>query len=48
MKTIKITLLLALLFAGFTSCTEQDLNDDEVLSSEESTSTYYTGGDVDE
>jgi len=48
MKTIKITLLLAVLFTGFTSCTEQELNDDTMLSQEESASTYYTGGDVDE
>jgi len=48
MKTIKITLLLALLFAGFTSCTEQELNDDTMLSSETSHSEYDTGGDIDD
>jgi len=48
MKTIKITLLLALLFAGFTSCTEQELNDDTMLTQEESSSQYDTGGDIDE
>jgi len=48
MKTIKITLLLALLFAGFTSCTEQELNDDTMLLEETSHSEYDTGGDIDD
>ena len=48
MKALKITLLVAVLATVFTSCTKQDLNDDEVLGAQESHSTYYTGGDVDE
>ncbi|MCF7559930.1 hypothetical protein L3X39_04710 [Sabulilitoribacter multivorans] len=35
MKALKITLILALLFASFTSCTKQDLNEDDVLESPE-------------
>ncbi|GAA4939769.1 hypothetical protein GCM10023314_10640 [Algibacter agarivorans] len=31
MKTLKITLILALFFASLTSCTKQDLNEDDVL-----------------
>ncbi|MDN3664582.1 hypothetical protein QWY92_04120 [Algibacter miyuki] len=44
MKTLKITFVLALLVVGFTSCTEQDLNDGNV--SEDFTD--FTGGDIDE
>jgi len=35
MKTLKITLLIAVLFATFTSCTKEDLNEDDVLTLEE-------------
>ncbi|WP_242202089.1 hypothetical protein [Aestuariivivens insulae] len=31
MKALKLTLLVAVLFAAFTSCTKQDLNEDDVL-----------------
>lgn len=31
MKSLKITLILALLFASFTSCVKQDLNEDDLL-----------------
>jgi len=31
MKTLKITLLLAVLFASLSSCTKQDLNEDDLL-----------------
>lgn len=31
MKALKITLILALLLALFTSCTKQDLNENDVL-----------------
>ena len=48
MKTLKITLLVAVLATAFGSCTEQDLNDNEVLGNQESDSAYYTGGDVDD
>jgi hypothetical protein len=55
MKAIKITLLLALLFAGFTSCTEQELNDDTMLTQEEGarklpfqSAASDTGADIDD
>ncbi|WP_405293768.1 hypothetical protein [Algibacter sp. Ld11] len=48
MKALKITLLVAVLATAFASCTEQDLNDDEILGNDEATSAYYTGGDIDE
>ncbi|WP_157831529.1 hypothetical protein [Confluentibacter flavum] len=31
MKTLKITLLLAVLFGTLSSCTKQDLNEDDLL-----------------
>tara|TARA_R110000868_G_scaffold276527_2_gene536209 strand:- start:139 stop:291 length:153 start_codon:yes stop_codon:yes gene_type:complete len=31
MKALKITLILAFLLTLFTSCTKQDLNDDDIL-----------------
>lgn len=31
MKALKITLILAVLFVTFSSCTKQDLNEDDVL-----------------
>jgi hypothetical protein len=31
MKTLKITLILALMLAAFTSCVEQDLNEEEAI-----------------
>ncbi|WP_396602975.1 hypothetical protein [Algibacter sp. R77976] len=30
MKSLKITLIAALFFAGLTSCTKQDLNEDDI------------------
>ncbi|GAB1857224.1 hypothetical protein MHTCC0001_20600 [Flavobacteriaceae bacterium MHTCC 0001] len=45
MKSLKITLLLAVLFASLTACVEQDLNEDDLL---EDANTYInspgTGG----
>lgn len=38
MKALKITLILAVLAVSFTSCTKQDLNEDEVIT------THATGG----
>ena len=35
MKALKITLILAVLFTMFTSCTKQDLNEDDVLGNPE-------------
>ncbi|WP_274474009.1 hypothetical protein [Mangrovimonas aestuarii] len=48
MKTLKITLLLALLFTVFTSCVQQDLDEDEVLEDTNQTEELFTGGGVDE
>lgn len=45
MKTLKITLIVALFFASLTSCTKQDLNEDDVLLD---THAYYKDGDVNE
>jgi len=47
MKALKITFLLALLVTVFTSCTEQDLNDDSLLAGDQTENTD-TGGDIDE
>lgn len=47
MKALKITLILALLLTIFTSCTRQDLNEEDVLNDPE-TEEYYTGGQVKE
>jgi len=47
MKALKITLIVAVLFASLTSCTKQDLNEDDVLESPETETTIYIGGDVD-
>jgi len=44
MKALKITLLLALLVTVFTSCTKQDLNEDDVLTAPETEETLFTGG----
>ncbi len=43
MKALKITLILAVLFASLTSCVKQDLNEDDLL---ENTENYMppTGG----
>jgi hypothetical protein len=44
MKTFKITLILALIFASITSCTKQDLNEDDLLVSPEVEAAPFTGG----
>lgn len=44
MKSLKITLLLAVLFACFTSCVEQDLNEDDLLVAEKEMEMPATGG----
>lgn len=45
MKSLKITLILALLLTMFTSCTKQDLSEDDVLQSPETEKSMpYTGG----
>ncbi|MBU2949958.1 hypothetical protein KO493_04520 [Tamlana agarivorans] len=43
MKILKITLLVALFIALFTSCTEQDLHEDDLLI-EDTTTILYTDG----
>jgi len=48
MKALKITLIVALFFTALTSCTKQDLNEDDVLVSPETQTTVYIGGDIDE
>lgn len=48
MKALRITFILALLFLAFASCTKQDLNEDDVLVTDDSQETYFTGGGVDE
>lgn len=48
MKALKITLILAVIFATFTSCTKQDLNEDDVLVTPDSNETYFTGGGIDD
>ena len=47
MKTLKITLILALFFASLTSCTKQDLNEDDVLINTD-TQSVFTGGAIQE
>ena len=44
MKSLKITLILALLLTAFTSCTKQDLSEDDVLESPETEEVLFTGG----
>ncbi|MFS4483675.1 hypothetical protein ACKGJY_11700 [Hyunsoonleella sp. 2307UL5-6] len=45
MRTLKITLLLAVLFASLTSCVKQDLNEDDLLiDTETETQMPPTGG----
>ncbi|MBP0905674.1 hypothetical protein ACFSKN_16460 [Mariniflexile gromovii] len=48
MKSLKITLIVAVIFASLTSCTKQDLNEDDVLRSPNTQETLYTGGDIDQ
>ncbi|MFD0990185.1 hypothetical protein ACFQ1R_08760 [Mariniflexile jejuense] len=48
MKALKITFILALLITSLTSCTKQDLNEDDILKSPETENVLYTGGDIDE
>ena len=51
MKTLKITLIAAIFFASLTSCTEQDLNEDNVLADDSTTTEEVepiTGGGADD
>ncbi|WP_158655253.1 hypothetical protein [Flavivirga eckloniae] len=49
MKALKITLFAAALFATLVSCTEQDLNEDDLLNTGDNTSVPvpFTGGGLD-
>ena len=44
MKALKTTLILAMLIATLTSCTKQELNEDEVLQTTEASPVPVTGG----
>jgi len=44
MKSLKITLLVALFFASITSCTKQDLTEDDIQIAPETENTLFTGG----
>ena len=49
MKTLKITLITALFFMSLSSCTKQDLNEDDIQGDLNKTElTLFTGGNVDE
>jgi len=43
MKILKITLMLALLLTALTSCTKQDLNEDDALISPSESHATHTG-----
>jgi hypothetical protein len=45
MKALKFTLIVAVVFATLTSCTKQDLNEDDVLI-DDTQSTFFTGGQI--
>ncbi len=45
MKTLRFTLLIAVLFATLSSCTKQDLNEDDLL--DDPTPIVVIGGDGD-
>ncbi|WP_186525802.1 hypothetical protein [Seonamhaeicola sediminis] len=46
MKALKLTLIAAVLLVAFSSCTKQDLNEDDVLI-DDTQSVYFTGGGFD-
>lgn len=48
MKALKVTLLVAVFFAALTSCTKQDLDEDDVLISPVDETTAFTGGMIDD
>ena len=47
MKALKITLVLVFLVALFTSCTKQDLNQNDILQKNQSVTSLDTGGNGD-
>ncbi len=46
MKSLKITLLVAAIFASLVSCTKQDLTEDDVLKAPDVIDAPITGGQV--
>ncbi|WP_344739905.1 hypothetical protein [Gaetbulibacter aestuarii] len=44
MKALKITLILVFISALFSSCTKQDLNENDILQKDQTISTYASGG----
>lgn len=49
MKALKITLIAALFLATLSSCTKQDLNEDDILGDPETDIQIpYTGGEIDD
>lgn len=48
MKALKISLIVALMIAALTSCTKQDLNEDDVLITDKVEKVLDTGGTIDE
>jgi hypothetical protein len=46
MKTLKITLILAVLIVALTSCTKQDLNEDDVLVAPTTQSVFVGDGTI--
>jgi len=44
MKSLKITLIVALFFASITSCTKQDLNEDDIQVAPDQLEVPFTGG----
>ena len=48
MKSLKITLIITLFFAALTSCTKQDLNEDDLQVGPELETTFFTGGQADD
>ncbi len=47
MKALKFTLIIAVVFATFTSCTKQDLSEDDLLE-DSNTTMPSTGGKIDD
>lgn len=48
MKALRITFIAAAIFATLTSCTKQDLNEDDMLIETDTEAVLFTGGQIDE
>ena len=46
MKALKLTLIVTVFLATLTSCTKQDLTEDDVLVSPENETVLFTGGQI--